>query len=100
VRLVYGVLHGLIFPGLARGWDLGPAGCTHASAGPLSYELMTDALEAGQEALSIWDAAGDRFRSSENYRWLSRLHWSAGHRDLAFGTYMARGTEAWRHGPA
>jgi hypothetical protein len=24
-------------PGLAGGWDLGPAGCTHASTGPLSY---------------------------------------------------------------
>ena len=36
------------------------AGRTHATAGQLSYELMTDALEAGQEALSIWDAAGDR----------------------------------------
>jgi hypothetical protein len=60
VRLVYGVLHGLVLPGLAGGWDLGPAGRTHASAGPLSYELMTDALETGQEALSSWDAAGDR----------------------------------------
>jgi hypothetical protein len=36
VRLVYGVLHGLVLPGLAGGWDLGPAGRTHASAGPLS----------------------------------------------------------------
>jgi hypothetical protein len=44
---------------------------------------MTDALEARQEAFSIWDAAGDRFHSSETYRWLSRLHWFAGHRDLA-----------------
>jgi hypothetical protein len=46
---------------------------------------MTDALEARQEAHSIWDAAGDRFRSSETYRWLSRLHWFAGHRDPGLG---------------
>jgi len=26
---------------------------------------MTDALEARQEAHSIWDAAGDRYRSGE-----------------------------------
>jgi hypothetical protein len=34
VRLVYGVLHGLVLR-FGEGWDLGPAGRTHASAGPL-----------------------------------------------------------------
>ena len=34
-RLVYGVLHGLVLR-FGGGWDLGPAGRTHASAGPLS----------------------------------------------------------------
>ena len=43
-----------------RGMGSRAAGRTHATAGPLSYELISDALEAGQEALSIWDAAGDR----------------------------------------
>jgi hypothetical protein len=60
-------------PGLAGGWDLGPAGRTHASAGPLSpTNLVTDTLEARQGALSLWDPAGDRFRSRETHRWLSR----------------------------
>jgi hypothetical protein len=34
-RLVYGGLHGLVFR-FGGGWDLGPAGRSHASAGPLS----------------------------------------------------------------
>jgi hypothetical protein len=35
---------------------------------------MADALEARQEAHSIWDAAGDRYRSGETHRCLSHLH--------------------------
>jgi len=55
---------------------LGGAGCR--------TNLITDPLKARREALSIWDAAGDRFRSRETHRWLSRLHWFAGYRDLAW----------------
>ncbi len=56
--------------------------------GLLSYECylinhMTDALAARQDALNIWDAAGERFRSGETHRWLSRLHWFIGDHDLA-----------------
>ena len=56
--------------------------------GLLSYECylinhMTDALAARQDALSIWDAAGERFRSGETHRWLSRLYWFMGDHDLA-----------------
>jgi len=59
---------------------------------------MTDALEARQEAHSIWDAAGDRYRSGETPPLpippaLVRPWPRSG-----LGTCMARGTEAWRHG--
>ena len=57
--------------------------------GLLGYEcyltnLMTDALEARQEALGIWDAAGDRCHAGETHRWLSRLYWFTGDNDLAW----------------
>jgi DNA-binding CsgD family transcriptional regulator/tetratricopeptide (TPR) repeat protein len=72
---------------LRHGSTLAPQRIAHY-LGLLGYEcyltnLMTDALEARQEALSIWEAAGDRRRAGEAHRWLSRLHWFTGHRDLA-----------------
>ena len=56
--------------------------------GLLGYECylindMTDALAARQDALTVWDATGERFRSGETHRWLSRLHWFIGDHDLA-----------------
>jgi tetratricopeptide (TPR) repeat protein/type II secretory pathway predicted ATPase ExeA len=42
--------------------------------------LGPEALEAGQAALRIREAAGDQERVGEGLRWLSRLHWWAGRR--------------------
>jgi DNA-binding CsgD family transcriptional regulator/tetratricopeptide (TPR) repeat protein len=56
--------------------------------GLLAYEcyltdLIDDALSAREEALRIWTAAGDAARIGDTHRWLSRLHWFAGHGELA-----------------
>ena len=42
--------------------------------------LGQEALEVGQAALRIWEAAGDQEKVGEGLRWLSRLHWWAGRR--------------------
>jgi DNA-binding CsgD family transcriptional regulator/tetratricopeptide (TPR) repeat protein len=54
----------------------------------LAYECyltdpIDDALQATEEALQIWDAAGDVLRVGDSYRCLSRLNWFAGRNDLA-----------------
>jgi hypothetical protein len=45
---------------------------------------MTDALEARQEAHSIWDAAVTDTAPEQPHRCLSHLHWFARDRDLAW----------------
>jgi DNA-binding CsgD family transcriptional regulator/tetratricopeptide (TPR) repeat protein len=54
----------------------------------LGYEcyltnLIDDALEAIEEALRIWHAAGDTLRVGDSWRCVSRLNWYAGRNDVA-----------------
>jgi hypothetical protein len=73
VRLVYGVLHGLVLP-VWRGMGSRPRR-THSRLGGAAVvlTLITDPLEARHEALTIWDAAGDReWLALAGYRGLTR----------------------------
>ncbi len=54
----------------------------------LSYQYyvtdrIADALSAEQEALNLWTIAGDRLRSGDSHRWLSRLNWFSGFKEEA-----------------
>jgi len=46
-------------------------------------DLIDDALAAIQDALRIWETAGERVRVGDAYRCLSRLNWFAGRNDVA-----------------
>lgn len=53
-----------------------------------SYECyltnqMDDAIEGRRSALAIWQEVGNPIKEGENHRWLSRVHWFAGHSDDA-----------------
>jgi len=65
LRLVYGFSHGPVLSVRRRDGVKAPPGALTPRRGRCRTSLVTDALEARQEAHSIWEAAGDRYRSGE-----------------------------------